>query len=154
MNAVDYCRPRVAIQSYQQKTVGRCPILPTLPSAIRRFVGVWVSDKGFVNTNRQFTLMVTHVEKPGLAGGWTVRGPPAENGRIPNPAAAVPIAAFISDGVLTYSNPAGSYRVRFSAQGGPVFEQSYRTGHVTMVALDPVRTLLGAEPLAESSDGR
>lgn len=78
-----------------------------VPAAIRRFVGVWVSEKGFVNTNRQFMFLVTHVEKQGLAGGWTVRGPPAPNSRIQNPAAAVPFTAFISDDALTYSNPRG-----------------------------------------------
>ncbi len=116
-----------------------------VPVAIRRFVGVWVSDKGFVNTNRQFMFVVTHVEKQGLAGGWTVRGPPAPNSRIQNPAAAVPFTAFISGDVLTYRNPRGEYAVWFSEHGGIVFKQTYVTGDMTMVALDPVWTPLEAE---------
>ena len=125
-----------------------------VPAAIRRFVGIWVSDKGFVNTNRQFMFMVTHVEKEGLAGGWTVRGPPAPNSRIQNPAAAVPITAFISDGALTYRNPRGDYKVWFNPQGGLVFRQTYVTGDITMVALDPVWTLLEAERTAAMSVAR
>jgi DNA-binding winged helix-turn-helix (wHTH) protein len=116
-----------------------------VPAAIRRFVGIWVSDKGFVNTNRQFMFLVTHVEKQGLAGGWTVRGPPAPNSRIQNPAEAVPLTAFISDDALTYTNPRGDYRVWFADQRGLVFRQTYVTGDMTMVALDPLWTLIDAE---------
>lgn len=116
-----------------------------VPTAIRRFVGIWVSNKGFVNTRRQFMFTVTHVEKQGLAGGWTVRGPPAPNSRIQNPAEAVPFTAYISGDLLTYRNPRGTYEVWFSEQGGIVFKQTYVTGDMTMVALDPIWTLLEAE---------
>lgn len=122
-----------------------------VPAAIRRFVGIWVSNKGFVNTKRQFMFMVTHVEKQGLAGGWTVRGPPAPNSRIQNPAEAVPFTAYISGDLLTYRNPRGSYEVWFSEQGGIVFKQTYVTGDMTMVALDPIWTLLEAEGSAGKS---
>lgn len=119
-----------------------------VPPAIRRFVGVWVSPNGFMNTNRQFMFIVSRVEKQGLAGGYTVRGPPAPNSRIQNPAAAVPFTAFISDSVLTYSNPRGHYRVWFVDRCELVFEQTYVTGDITMVALEPVWTLTGAERTA------
>ena len=125
-----------------------------MPTPVRRFVGVWVSDKGFVNTNRQFMLAVTHVERQGLAGGWTVRGPPAPNSRIQNPAEAVPITAFISDDGLSYTNPRGDYTVWFADHDGLVFKQKYITGDTTMVALEPVWTLLGAERKAANSAGR
>jgi DNA-binding winged helix-turn-helix (wHTH) protein len=125
-----------------------------VPNAIRRFVGIWVSDKGFVNTNRQFMFMVTHVEKQGLAGGWTVRGPPAPNSRIQNPAEAVPFTALISDDALTYTNPRGDYRVWFADQGGLVFKQTYVTGDMTMVALDPIWMLIEAERIAANSVNR
>jgi DNA-binding winged helix-turn-helix (wHTH) protein len=120
-----------------------------VPAAIRRFVGIWVSAKGFVNTSRQFMFIVTRVEKEGLAGGYTVRGPPAPNSRLQIPAAAVPFTALISDGVLTYSNPRGHYSVWFVDHGGLVFKQTYLTGDITMVALDPIWTLVGAERAAE-----
>jgi DNA-binding winged helix-turn-helix (wHTH) protein len=116
-----------------------------VPLSVRRFVGVWVSSKGFVNTGRQFMLIVSHVEKEGLAGGYTVRGPPAANSRIHNPAEAVAFTAYIADGVLAYSNPRGSYRVWFVEGGSLIFQQTYITGHVTMVALQPVWTLSEAE---------
>lgn len=119
-----------------------------VPAAIRRFVGIWASAKGFVNTNRQFMFIVTRVEKEGLAGGYTVRGPPAPNSRLQIPAAAVPFTAFISDGILTYSNPRGHYRVWFVGRVGLVFKQTYVTGDMTMVALDPVWTLVAAERAA------
>ena len=125
-----------------------------VPLPVRRFVGVWVSNKGFVNTNRQFMLIVTHVEKEGLAGGWTVRGPPKPNSRIQNPAEAVPFTAYISDHRLTFRNPRGDYDVWFSTQGGIVFKQTYVTGDATMVALDPVWTLLDAERAARKSVAR
>ena len=116
-----------------------------VPLDVRRFVGVWVSSKGFVHTNRQFLLIVSHVEKEGLAGGYTVRGPPAPNSRIQNPAEAVAFTALIAGGVLTYSNPRGSYRVWFVDDNAVIFQQTYVTGDVTMVALHPVWTLLEAE---------
>jgi hypothetical protein len=115
-----------------------------ISAGIRHFVGIWVSTKGFVNTNRQFMVMVTHVEKDGLAGGYTVRGPAAPNSRIQNPAEAVPFTAMISDNVLTYSNPRGDYRVWF-VDNDLVFKQTYVTGDMTMVALQPVWTLVEAE---------
>jgi hypothetical protein len=78
-----------------------------VPPGIRRFVGVWASSKGFVSTNRQFMFMVTHVEKEGLAGGYTVRGPPAPNSRIQNPAEAVTFTAYIDGNTLTLQQSAG-----------------------------------------------
>jgi DNA-binding winged helix-turn-helix (wHTH) protein len=125
-----------------------------VPADIRRFIGIWVSEKGFVNTNRQFMFAVTRVEKAGLAGGYTVRGPPAPNSRLQIPAAAVPFTALISDGVLTYSNPRGHYRVWFSRGGGLVFKQTYVTGDITMVALEPIWTLVGAERAAARRPSR
>ena len=119
-----------------------------VPLAIRRFVGIWVSTKGFVGTNRQFMFIGTHVEKEGLAGGYTVRGPPAPNSYIQNPAEAVAFTAFIAKNELTFSNPRGSYRVWFVGRNSLVFHQTYVSGYVTMVALEPVWTLLDAERAA------
>jgi DNA-binding winged helix-turn-helix (wHTH) protein len=116
-----------------------------VPPSIRRFVGVWVSTRGFVNTNRQFMLIVGHVEKEGLAGGWTVRGPPAPNSRIQHPAGAVAISAYIAGDVMTYSNPMGSYKVWFVDGNSLIWQQTYVTSDVTMVALRPVWTLSEAE---------
>ncbi len=116
-----------------------------IPPDLRRFVGVWVSSKGFVLTNRQFMLIVSHVEKEGLVGGYTVRGPPAPNSRVQSPAEAVAFTAYIADGVLTYSNPRGSYRGWFVENNSLIFHQTYVTGDVTMVALQPVWTLCEAE---------
>jgi DNA-binding winged helix-turn-helix (wHTH) protein len=127
---------------------------PDVPPAIRAFVGVWVSSKGFVNTNRQFMLIVAHVEREGLAGGWAVRGPPSPNSRIQNAAEANPFTAYIADGRLTYRNPRGAYEVWFAPQGGIVFKQTYVTGDMTMVALDPVWTLVDAERAAGASVAR
>lgn len=121
-----------------------------VPEDIRRFVGIWVSSKGFMNTNRQFMLIITHVEKQGLVGGYTVRGPPAPNSRIQNPAEAVRFTAFISDNLLTYSNPRGEYKVWFVGQDALVFKQTYPSGYMTMVALDPIWTLTEAERVAIS----
>lgn len=113
--------------------------------AIRRFVGIWVSTKGFVGTNRQFMFIVTHVEKEGLAGGYTVRGPPAPNSYLQNPAEAVAFTAYVAKNALTFSNPRGTYRVWFVGRNSLVFQQTYVSGYVTMVALEPVWTLLEAE---------
>jgi len=44
--------------------------------------------------------------------------------------------------------------VWFSTQGGIVFKQTYVTGDATMVALDPVWTLLDAEHAARKSVAR
>jgi len=107
-----------------------------------------------VNTNRQFMFVVAHVEREGLAGGWAVRGPPKPNSRIQNPAEAVPFTAYISGNRLTYRNPRGDYEVWFSEHGGLVFKQTYVTGDMTMVALDPVWTLMEAERTAQRSTVR
>jgi len=119
-----------------------------VPLAIRRFVGIWASTKGFVGTNRQFMFILAHVEKEGLAGGYTVPGPPAPNSYLQNPAEAVAFTAFIAKNELTFSNPRGSYRVWFVGRNSLVFQQTYVSGYVTMVALEPVWTLLDAERAA------
>lgn len=119
-----------------------------VPASIRRFLGIWASTKGFVGTNRQFMFIVTHVEKEGLAGGFTVRGPPAPNSVLQNPAEAVTFTAYISAEELTYHNARGRYRVWFARRGSLIFEQTYLTGQTTMVALQPVWTLCSAERAA------
>jgi DNA-binding winged helix-turn-helix (wHTH) protein len=125
-----------------------------VPLALRRFVGIWVSAKGFVGTNRQFMFIVSHVEKEGLASGYTVRGPPAPNSRVQNPAEAVAFTAYIADKALTYSNPRGNYRVWFTRGKSLVFQQTYVDRYVTMVALEPVWTLLEAERAVEKRRSR
>ena len=116
-----------------------------VPLAIKRFVGVWVSTTGFLGTNRQFMFIVTQVEREGLAAGYTVRGPPAPNSVIQNPAEAVRFTAFIDGKMLAYDNPRGHYRVWFARGNSLVFAQTYPTGVTTMVALSPVWTLREAE---------
>jgi DNA-binding winged helix-turn-helix (wHTH) protein len=125
-----------------------------VPSAIRNFVGVWVSKRGFVGTGRQFMFVVTHVEKEGLAGGYTVRGPPAPNSRVQNPAEAVPFTAYIAADTLTYSNPRGSYRVWFVEGNSLIFQQTYVDGYMTMVALEPLWTLVEAKRIALQRQSR
>jgi DNA-binding winged helix-turn-helix (wHTH) protein len=47
---------------------------PDVSEAARRFVGVWVSDTGWLGSKRQFMLIVTSVAKDGAVSGFSVTG--------------------------------------------------------------------------------
>jgi hypothetical protein len=46
-----------------------------VPAELRRFVGVWASERGYGGNGRQAMLIVTRVDASGVASGFHVHGP-------------------------------------------------------------------------------
>jgi DNA-binding winged helix-turn-helix (wHTH) protein len=116
-----------------------------IPQAARRFIGVWVSGSGWINSNRQFMLIVTHINSDGTAEGYTVDGPPQPKSLVQDTAIARTLKAQISTNTLFYSGRHGDIAATLTPQDRIEFKLTYRDGRVGVVSLDPVWTLVTAE---------
>ncbi len=111
----------------------------------RRFVGIWVSDTGFVNSNRQFMLVITGAERSGIVTGFTVRGPPRALSLATKPAGATHFKARVLGDSFRYSGPNSEREVAMTADRRLEFNEAFDNGVIVRVALSPVWTLVEAE---------
>jgi DNA-binding winged helix-turn-helix (wHTH) protein len=116
----------------------------------RRFVGVWVSSKGFINSNRQFMLVLTNVEKSGIVTGFAVRGPRQDLSLVAVPAGSSHFKARISGDSFRYSGPSSEREVVLIAGNQLEFKEVFNTGMTVRAVLEPVWTLVEAEHAAGS----
>jgi DNA-binding winged helix-turn-helix (wHTH) protein len=114
----------------------------------RRFVGIWVSSTGFVNSNRQFMLVITGAEPSGIVTGFTVRGPPRALSLVVKPAGATHFKARVLGGSFRYSGPNSEREVVMTADRRLEFKEVFDTGVIVRAALDPVWVLVEAEQKA------
>jgi len=114
--------------------------------AARRFIGVWVSDTGWMNSNRQFMLIVTGIAKDGAASGYTVNGPSQPMSLEPGPSYSSPLIGRVSGNTLS-NNGKRPYVASLTAQNRIELRMTFEDGTLAIVALDPVWTLLEAERL-------
>jgi DNA-binding winged helix-turn-helix (wHTH) protein len=112
--------------------------------AARRFVGVWVSDTGWINSSRQFMLIVTSVTKDGAASGYAVNGPSQPMSLVPGPSFSQPLKGRVSGNTLSQIGKR-SYVASLTAQNHIEFRMTFEDGTLAMVALDPVWTLVESE---------
>lgn len=119
-----------------------------VPEGIRRFVGIWVSDTGWVNSNRQHMLIITDVNGDGTAAGYFANGPSQPKSFIQSPPHFGAFKARISGASLSYSNMMGEYVASFTAQDRIELKVVFRDGLIAWVAHDPVWTLVDAERAA------
>jgi DNA-binding winged helix-turn-helix (wHTH) protein len=122
---------------------------PGIPEDARRFVGVWVSGSGWLNSNRQFMLIVTRVSPDGVVEGYTADGPPMPKSSTQDTARASAIKAQLSGDTFYFSGRNGQFAASLTAQNRIEFKLKFRDGHVGVVALDPAWTLVAAERAAE-----
>jgi len=113
-------------------------------AAARRFVGVWVSDTGWVGSNRQFMLIVTTVAKDGAVTGYSVNGPSQPMSREPGPAYSSPLTGRVSGNTLSH-NGNRPYVATLTAQNRIAFSRTFEDGASAIIALDPVWSLVEAE---------
>jgi DNA-binding winged helix-turn-helix (wHTH) protein len=111
----------------------------------RRFVGVWVSSTGFVNSNRQFMLVITNVDRTGTLTGFTVRGPPQPLSLVQTPAGSAHFKARVFDDSFRYSGPASEREVVMTVENRLEYYEVFSTGMKVRVVLDPVWTMVEAE---------
>ena len=113
--------------------------------AARRFVGVWVSDTGWMISNRQFMLIVTDVAKDGAVSGYAVNGPSQPMSWEPGPSSSSsPLTGRVSGNTLSH-NGKRPYVASLTAQNRIEFRTTFEDGTIAFVALDPVWTLVEAE---------
>ncbi len=116
-----------------------------VPRGFRRFVGVWVSDTGWMLSHRQLMLIVTQVDRNGTAMGYTVDGPPQPKTPVQTQAGSHVFQARISGDSLLYDTPYGRRVVSLTSQDRIELQMLWQDGRVGAVSLDPVWTLVEAE---------
>jgi len=120
-----------------------------VPDSIRRFVGIWISGTGWLSSKRQFMLIVTNVDKDGIAAGFSANGPAQPGSRFQSPAFVVPFKARISADSLSYSGDEGEHGATLTQQNRLAHKLTWWDGRVALVTLDPVWNLVEAERAAK-----
>lgn len=145
-------RKQLPIPSFHIHTPGH-----DVPGDYRRFVGIWVSNTGWVGSNRQYMLVITDVTKEGLAAGYYVVGPPQPGSRAQSPPHFAEIKGHVKDASFFYEDPTGKYASRLTAHGQIELTMTVQNGIYGWVTLDPAWTLVeaeGANPIAHASADR
>ena len=118
-------------------------------AAARSFVGIWVSEKGWVNSNRQMLLIVTSANNDMLVG-YVVHGPAQPLSVIQSPAHFRAFKIRPTGQSFSYSDASGDYTASFTSDGRVQFSVVFRNGHQRgFVMLDPFWTLGAAERRAQ-----
>ena len=112
-----------------------------VPDAIRRFVGVWVSDTGWQYSDRQFMVIVTNVTKGGHVSGYFVNGPSKPYSRRQSPAFAMNFKGYINAGTLRYDGYVGMYLANLDREGIMEFKLIFQDGVTTKAKLKQIWTL-------------
>ena len=126
-----------------------------VPDAMRRFVGVWVSDTGWVYSDRQFMVIVTSVTRRGEVSGYLVNGPSRPYSRMKGPAFAMAFKGYINAGTLRYDGYVGMYLANLDRDGGMEFKLVFQDGVTTKAMLKQIWTLPkgGRTEAAEQAGG-
>jgi hypothetical protein len=98
-----------------------------------------------MGSNRHLMLIVTQVDRDGIAEGYGVNGPPQPTSRLQNPAGSFPFRAHISGDSLVWMGEAGKHVASFSPDNRVELKLTYRDGHIAVVLLDPVWTLVPSQ---------
>ncbi|MGY3584976.1 DNA-binding winged helix-turn-helix (wHTH) protein [Bradyrhizobium sp. USDA 4341] len=112
-----------------------------VPDNVRRFLGVWVSGEGWINSYRQFMMIVTNVDRDGVATGYLVNGPAMPHSRVPGPGFSGGFTGHVLDDVLRYDGNAGLHSAFITADGRIEFKLVFREGGTGVVFLEPLWTL-------------
>jgi DNA-binding winged helix-turn-helix (wHTH) protein len=122
-----------------------------VPESMRRFIGVWVSDTGWMISNRQIMMIVTDVDSEGVATGYVINGPPGPRSQVQNPANATPFTGRISGDVLVYGGPLGAHVMTLTVQGRIEYTMTFTNGAVGAATLDSAWNLVDAERVAAAT---
>src|ERR1043165_660146 len=112
-----------------------------VPDAIRRFVGVWVSDTGWMYSDRQLMVIITNVTKAGRVSGYFVNGPSKPYSRTQGSAFAMNFKGHINGGMLRYDGYVGMYLANLDREGSMEFKLIFQDGITTKARLNPIWTL-------------
>ncbi|HKS60759.1 MAG TPA: hypothetical protein VJT13_03615 [Xanthobacteraceae bacterium] len=112
-----------------------------VPDAIRRYVGVWVSDTGWAYSDRQLMVIVTSVTRRGDVSGYLVNGPSTPYSRTKGPAFAMAFKGYINAGALRYDGYVGMYLANLDGDGGMEFKLVFQDGVITKARLRQIWSL-------------
>jgi DNA-binding winged helix-turn-helix (wHTH) protein len=112
-----------------------------VPDAIRRFVGVWVSETGWQYSDRQLMVIVTSVTKGGVVSGYFVNGPSKPYSRKQGPAFVLAFKGHINAGTMRYDGYVGMYLANLNPEGSMEFKLIFQDGVTTVARLKPIWTL-------------
>lgn len=112
-----------------------------VPDAMRRFVGIWVSDTGWAYSDRQFMVIVTSVSRHGDVAGYMVNGPAKPHSRMQGPAFILPFKGYMNAGTLRYDAYVGMYLADLNRDGEMDLKLIFKDGVTSVVKLKPVWTL-------------
>jgi DNA-binding winged helix-turn-helix (wHTH) protein len=114
--------------------------------ADRRFVGIWMSEIGWLGSFRQMMLIVTSVDAGGMADGFAANGPPQTKSHIQSPSRYWPLRMRISGDSIFFSDAHGQFEGTLTPQNKIALKLTYRDGGKTgWVLLEPVWTLVRAD---------
>lgn len=117
-----------------------------VPDAIRRYVGVWVSDTGWVYSDRSFMVIVTSVTKGGNVSGYMVNGPSKPYSRNKGPAFSMAFKGYVNAGALRYDGYVGMYLADLDRDGNMDFRLTFQDGVTTKARLRQIWTLPKSGP--------
>ena len=122
-----------------------------VPDPFRRFVGVWIDDRGPLKESRNVMLIVTRVAKNGKASVHWVWSPPGPKSLHQGPPGSFSVVGQIVGATLSYSNPSGgeSFKHALTSDGSIRYNYSDSKGQTDSLVLIPVWTLEEAERLAK-----
>ena len=121
-----------------------------VPENVRRFLGVWASGEGWINSHRQFMMIVTNVERDGVATGYLVNGPAMPHSRVPGPGFSGGFTGSVAGDTLRYDGNAGLHSASITEDGRIEFKLVFREGGTGVVFLDPLWTLTGSRRSARN----
>lgn len=112
-----------------------------VPDAMRRFVGVWISDTGWQYSDRQLMVIITDVTQSGRVSGYFVNGPSKPYSRTQGPAFSMNFKGHINAGTLRYDGYVGMYLASLDREGSMEFKLIFQDGVTTKASLKPIWTL-------------
>ena len=112
-----------------------------VPDAIRRFVGVWVSDTGWQYSDRQLMVIITSVTKGGVVSGYFVNGPSKPYSRRQGPAFVMSFKGHVNGGTMRYDGYIGMYLANLDREGSMEFKIISTDGITSAAKLKPIWTL-------------
>jgi hypothetical protein len=115
-----------------------------ISDSMRRFVGIWISDRGNDQTGRQWGLIVTDVTVKGRATGYTLFGPPKANS-VQTPASHYPFVGQISESKLIIEQRQSKIVAEYKSQHRIVMTETWNNGIQGSALLKPVWQLVEAE---------
>jgi hypothetical protein len=134
-------RKQLPLPVYQIENTGG-----DVSGADRRFVGIWMSEIGWLGSFRQMMLIVTSVDAKGMADGYAANGPAQPKSHSQGPPRYWPLRMQISGDTVFFSDTTGQFEGTLTPQNKialkVTFSDRVKTG---WVLLEPIWTLEQAE---------